>query len=75
MPLHKIQRNRHLTEQSRIALSPDTMPAAVVAQAVVSSWRNRDYESGKRNDRYTDNSDEQGLLESPSLEDGDDYDC
>jgi phospholipid-translocating ATPase len=74
IPLHKIRRNRHLTEHSGIALSPDTMPAAVVAKAVVSSRRNRDYKSGKRNDRYTDDSDEeQGLLGSPSLEDGDDY--
>jgi hypothetical protein len=74
IPLHKIQSNRNL-EQSGIALSPETMPAAVVTQAVISSRRKRDYKSGKRKDRYVDDfEEEQGLLGSPSLEDGDDYD-
>ncbi|KIM37884.1 hypothetical protein M413DRAFT_448154 [Hebeloma cylindrosporum] len=50
------------------------MPAAVVAEAVISSRRNRDYKSGKRKDRYVDDfEEEQGLLGSPSFEDGDDY--
>lgn len=73
IPLQKIQRNRHL-EQSGILLSPETMPAAVVTKAVISSRRNRDYKSGKRKDRYVDDvEEEQGLLGSPSSEDEDDY--
>jgi len=75
IPLRKFRRNRHLTEHSGIALSPDAMPSAVVTKAVVSSRQNRDYRSGQRNDRYIDDFDEEeGLLGSPSFEDGDDYD-
>lgn len=74
IPLHTIRRNRH-PEQSGIALSSETMPAAVVTKAVISSRRNRDYKSGKRKDRYVDDvEEEEGLLGSPSFEDGDDYD-
>jgi len=74
IPLRKIRRNRHI-DQSGIALSHETMPAAVITEAVTSSRRNRDYKSGKRKDRYVDDSEEeQGLLGSPSFEDRDDYD-
>lgn len=74
IPLHKIRRNRHI-DQPGIALSHETMPAAVITDAVASSRRNRDYKSGKRRDRYVDDpEEEQGLLGSPSFADGDDYD-
>ncbi|KAF8154287.1 protein transporter [Crassisporium funariophilum] len=75
IPLHKIRRNKRLTEDPGIALSPD-MPSSSTAKAAIASRRNRDYNTGgRRNERYVDDSEEEtALIGTPYGEDGDDYD-
>ena len=47
------------------------MPTANVAKAAVASRRNREYNSGRRHERYADDpEEEQGLLGSATYEDG-----
>lgn len=77
IPLHKLRRNKDQEAASDIqgiSLPQDnpSMPTSNVAKAAVASRRNREYNSGRRNERYADDpEEEQGLLGATAYDEGD----
>ncbi|KAF8900131.1 aminophospholipid-transporting P-type ATPase [Gymnopilus junonius] len=76
IPLHKLRRNQHqraAPDVQGISLPEDSPSMPTSSVAIVASRRNRGYNSGRRNERYADDpEEEQGLLRSATYEEGDD---